>query len=34
MEVSLDEKIGSLFIRLDLEDCDLDLGDVEKETWF
>ena len=34
MEVSLDESIGSLFIRLDLEDSELDLGDVEKETWF
>ena len=34
MEVSLDESIGSLFIRLDLEDSELDFGDVEKETWF
>ena len=29
MEVSLDESIGSLFIRLDLEDGELDSGDVE-----
>ena len=29
MEVSLNERIGSLFFRLDLEDSDLDSGDVE-----
>ena len=29
MEVSLDESIGSLFIKLDLEDSELDSGDVE-----
>ena len=29
MEVSLNERIESLFFRLDLEDIDLDSGDVE-----
>ena len=29
MEVSLDESMGSLFIRLDLEDSELDSGGVE-----
>ena len=29
MEVSLDKRIGSLFIRLDLEDSELDSGGVE-----